>query len=120
MGNKPSIALQTILENPDNDTNFKTVFKKYDLDKNSYIDRQEFDNFLKEVMNMVQEEFNKHPDMLKDPSSLSKELVEELMKKKEIASKLSDFDLYDTNKDGKISFEEFKHTIIEISKGFNK
>lgn len=120
MGNKQSVALQNILENPENENNFKTVFKKYDLDKNNFIDKKEFEEFLKEVMNMVQDEFNKHPDMLKDPSSLSKEMVEDLMKKKEVASKLSDFDLYDTNKDGKISFEEFKHTLLEISKSFNK
>lgn len=116
MGNKQQIALENILDDTQNDQNMKTVFKKYDKDGNKFIDKAEFQEFLKEIMSMIQSEFDKHPDMLKDPSSMSKERIEDLMKKKDIATKLSDFDNYDDNKDGKISYDEFKTTITRIAK----
>jgi hypothetical protein len=78
------------------------------------IDREEFESFLAEVTNLVQDQFDKNPDIINlDPSTISKEKFNELMKRKEIAESLSNFDHYDTNKDNQISLEEF---VIHIQK----
>jgi hypothetical protein len=67
-------------------------------------------------MVMIQNEFDNNPDMLKDPSSMTKERLEDLMKKRDLATKLSNFDSYDGNHDGNISYPEFKDTLVSLSK----
>eukprot|EP01080_Neovahlkampfia_damariscottae_P004118 gene4118-7404_t len=117
MGNKQVLALDHILADPSDQSNIKKLFKKYDKNKNGVIDRDEFETFLKEVTDLVQDQFDKNPDIINiDPTTISKEKLEAIMKRKEIAESLSTFESYDTNKDNQISFEEFVAHIQKLAK----
>ena len=73
------------MANPDNEKNVEDVFNKYDKDRSGYLDKEEFDLFQIDCAALVE------------------------------SSIYIDFKDVDTSGDGKISYDELKKQLHEIS-----
>jgi len=114
MGAK-NAKLLNFLDNPQDREAINQAFATYDKDKSGEIDRDEFQLF---INNVVEYFIQKHPDtpatdlaVLPDAENIKVKDMDEEMKER-VAQILatSMFEVMDTNKDQKISLEEWKST----------
>jgi Ras GTPase-activating-like protein IQGAP2/3 len=105
VGSKYALALNTLLGGPEYEVNIKRLFKRFDTNGDSLINKEEFKSFVQAVKDLVEDE----------PAILSREKYEEYTKRKEIAQSLLSFESYDTNQDNKISLPEFKEHIQKLA-----
>jgi Ca2+-binding EF-hand superfamily protein len=102
MGNIP--ALKAALSDPDSYDKIKTAFKSYDLDRSGHLSRAEFGTFIVNLKTVLA--------TTPHGGALAREAGNKS------ASEYADtvFNLFDNNRDGKISFDEFESIIMTHAK----